>query len=200
MILRRVTESDLSAVMEIEEASFIPSVREKREVFAERIRVCGSCFIIFEDETVHKPAGYFSAERWAAVPENGEAFILNHPASSYFKSDGRILYLSSFALLPEYRGRGTGHKIFAESIEWFIAHNKGIAAAVLLVNEAWKAAVHIYTQNGFRETHRLPGFFPQQQDAPSAASGEHPDSGSGANTDGIIMEKKLSCSRIQTKL
>lgn len=191
MILRRVTESDLSAVMKIEEASFIPSVQEKREVFAERIRVCSSCFIIFEDETTHEAAGCFSAERWAAVPENGEAFILNHPASSYFKSDGRILYLSSFALLPGYRGRGTGHKIFAESIEWFIAHNKGITAAVLLVNEAWKAAVHIYSQNGFRETNRLPGFFPPQQETNSVICSGYAHTRRGQNTDGIIMEKYL---------
>jgi [ribosomal protein S18]-alanine N-acetyltransferase len=191
MILRSVTEKDLTAVMKIEEASFISSVQEKREVFAERISVCGSCFIIFEDETTHEAAGYFSAERWAALPENREAFILNHPASSYFKSDGRILYLSSFALLPEYRGMGAGKKIFAESIEWFIAHNTGIVTAVLLVNEAWKAALHIYTQNGFRETHRLPEFFPPQPDTSSAVCSERPAAGRGLRTDGIIMEKKL---------
>ena len=191
MILRRVTESDLSAVMKIEETSFIPSVQEKKEVFAERIHVCGSCFIIFEDEATHKQAGYFSAERWAAVPENGEAFILNHPASSYFKSDGSILYLSSFALLPGYRGRGMGNKIFAESIEWFTAHNKGITAAVLLVNEEWKAALHIYTQNGFCETNRLHGFFPPQQDMPSEVCSRYVHAERGQNTDGIIMKKYL---------
>ena len=176
MIIRRVTVQDLPAVMEIERASFIPAIQETKEVFAERIRVCGNCFIIFEDEQSHKTTGYFSAERWAAVPADGSVFSLNHSAEHASAPDGSVIYLSSFALLPQYRGKGTGHSLFSSSVEWFTEHNPGLTKAVLLVNDVWKNAVHIYTQYGFHEMYRIPDFFP---------------AGDGAFTNGIVMEKKL---------
>lgn len=176
MILRRGTEQDLGAVMKIEKASFIPAIQETKSVFTERIRVCGNCFIIFEDEETHNAAGYFSAERWAAVPEDDGGFLLNHSASRTYASDGPIIYLSSFAVLPQYRGKGTGRSLFSDSMKWFAEHNPGLTTAVLLVNETWKGALHIYTQYGFREMRRIQGFFPATE---------------GAASDGIVMGKNL---------
>jgi [ribosomal protein S18]-alanine N-acetyltransferase len=176
MIIRRVTEQDLPVIMEIERTSFIPAIQEREAVFEERIRICGNCFTIFEDEAVQKTAGYFSAERWSAVPDDDSIFSLNHSAESIYSPDGPVIYLSSFALLPQYRGRGTGSTFFSGSIKWFTEHNQGLSKAILLVNERWKGAVHIYTQFGFLETHRIRGFFPD---------------GEGAYSDGIVMEKYL---------
>ncbi|HAH63124.1 MAG TPA: hypothetical protein DCL73_13625, partial [Treponema sp.] len=169
MIIRRVTERDLSAVMKIEKASFIPAIQETESVFAERIRVCGNCFIIFEDEATHNAAGYFSAERRAAVPKDDGDFSLNHSASRTYAADGPVIYLSSFAVLPQYRGKGTGRSLFSDSMEWFAEHNPGLTTAVLLVNETWKNALHIYTQYGFRETRRIRGFFPDGERAADGA-------------------------------
>jgi ribosomal-protein-alanine N-acetyltransferase len=162
--------------MEIERASFISAIQETEAVFAERIRICGNCFIIFEDERPHKTAGYFSAERWAAVPAGGSAFTLNHSAERAFSPDGPVIYLSSFALLPQYRGKGAGRSLFRSSVEWFTEHNPGLTKAVLLVNETWENAAHIYTQYGFHEMYRIPDFFP---------------AGNGTSTSGIVMEKNL---------
>lgn len=177
MILRQVTPADLPAVMKIEGASFLPAIQERREVFAERISVCPSCFIMFEDDIMHEAAGYFSAERWAALPAENDIFTLNHSARAAYTPEGSVIYLSSFAILPQFRGQGRGRELFEQSISWFSAHNSGLTDAVLLVNEAWKSAAHIYSSYGFRETRRIPAFFPSEN---------------GSDTDGIIMEKKLS--------
>jgi [ribosomal protein S18]-alanine N-acetyltransferase len=176
MIIRRVTTQDLPAVMEIEKASFISAVQETQAVFAERIRVCGNCFIIFEDEQSHKTAGYFSAERWTEVPAGCSAFSLNHSAERASAPDGPVIYLSSFALLPQYRGKGTGRSLFSSSMKWFTEHNAGLTKAVLLVNEVWENAAHIYMQDGFHEMYRIPLFFP---------------TGDGTFTGGIVMGKNL---------
>ena len=177
MILRQITPADLPAVMKIEEASFIPAIQERREVFAERISVCPSCFILFEDDETHEAAGYFSAERWTSIPSGNGIFTLNHSARAAYDPEGAVIYLSSFAVLPQFRGQGRGRELFSQSMRWFAAHNSGLTDAVLLVNEAWKGAEHIYVSYGFRETRRIPAFFPSEN---------------GPNTDGIIMEKKLS--------
>jgi Acetyltransferases len=176
MILRQVTAHDLAAVMEIEKASFMTAVQEKESVFRERISVCGSCFIIFETEDDHTSAGYFSAERWAGLPSDDSIFTLNHSAARSYAPAGTVIYLSSFAILPRYRGKGAGSSLFSDSMEWFTVHNPGLTTAVLLVNEAWKGAAHIYTRYGFRETRRIPRFFPSEN---------------GTGSDGIVMVKEL---------
>jgi ribosomal protein S18 acetylase RimI-like enzyme len=176
MIIRQVTEQDIPAVMKIEKSSFISTIQETEAVFLERIRICRNCFVIFEDETAHTAAGYFSAERWPAVPEDTSIFTLNHSAAHAYAPDGPVLYLSSFAILPQYRGKGTGSRLFSDAVKWFKNNNPGLTKAVLLVNETWQGAAHIYKQYGFRETHRIENFFPAEN---------------GPDTDGIVMERDL---------
>lgn len=163
MILRAAALSDLSAVMDIENDSFIPAIREKESVFAERIRICSNCFLIFEDETAHETAGYISAERWQEIPADDTVFTLGHPASKSHHSSGQVLYLSSFALRSAYRGCGLGKGMFCSAVNWFCSHSTGIRTLLLLVNAEWKGALHIYRTYGFTEIRRIPSFFPVLQ-------------------------------------
>lgn len=175
MLLRQAEIQDIDGIMNVEHQSFINSIQETKDVFAGRIQMCRDCFIVFEDDS-HKICGYFSAEKWAAVPSSDDVFKLNHRAENFHCTEGSVLYLSSFALLPEYRGHGNGRELFSQAVSWFVSHNKNIRQAILLVNETWKGALHIYTQYGFRETHRIPSFFAGENGLPS---------------DGIVMVKDL---------
>jgi [ribosomal protein S18]-alanine N-acetyltransferase len=160
MIIRSASEKDITAIMDTERASFIPQIQEKKSVFLERIKICRNCFIVFEDEKAGITTGYFSAERWSSIPLTADGFALNHNAADTHTSDGPVLYLSSFALLPQYRGKGAGYALFVQSISWFKTHNSGLSDAVLLVNESWQNAAYIYQSYGFSELFRLPFFFP----------------------------------------
>ena len=55
------------------------------------------------------------------------------------------------------------------------SHNEEVKTALLLVNEAWKGALHIYKKNGFSELRRIEDFFTED----------------GAKTAGIVMTKAL---------
>jgi [ribosomal protein S18]-alanine N-acetyltransferase len=174
MILRAAALSDLPDIMDIEKDAFIPAIQEKKTVFAERIRICSNCFVIFEDETSHETAGYFSAERWDGIPADDTAFTLGHPASKSHHRNGQVLYLSSFALRSTYRGCGFGAGVFCNAVNWFCSHSTGIKTLLLLVNTEWKGALHIYRTYGFTEIRRIPCFFPAPQEPGS---------------DGILMAK-----------
>ena len=175
MIFRAALPSDIRSIMRIEGASFDAATRESEAVFLSRIEICENCFIVFEDKSLHTICGYFSAEKWERIPDSDKAFSLEHDPSSSHRSAGSVLYLSSFALLPEYRGHGIGKKLFTQSVDWFSSHNEEVKTALLLVNEAWKGALHIYKKNGFSELRRIENFFAED----------------GAKTAGIVMTKAL---------
>ena len=82
MIIRSAAEKDITTIMDTEQASFIPQIREKKSVFLERIKICRNCFIIFEDEKTGISTGYFSAERWSSIPLTADGFALNHNAAN----------------------------------------------------------------------------------------------------------------------
>jgi len=175
MIFRAALPSDIRSIMDIERTSFDAATRESEKVFLSRIEICKNCFIVFEDKSLHTICGYFSAEKWERIPESDKAFSLEHNPAFSHSSEGTVLYLSSFALLPAYRGKGIGKKLFAQSVDWFSAHNADVKTALLLVNEAWQGALHIYKKNGFSEFRRIEDFFAE----------------SGTKTAGIVMTKAL---------
>lgn len=175
MIFRAALPSDIRAIMDIESVSFDAATRESEAVFLSRIEICENCFIVFEDVERHRICGYFSAEKWERIPDSDKAFSLEHDPVSSHRPAGSVLYLSSFALLPEYRGCGIGKKLFAQSVEHFSSGNPEVKTALLLVNEAWRGARHIYRKNGFSELRRIENFFAED----------------GVKTAGIIMTKAL---------
>lgn len=140
--------------------------------------------------------GYLCAEKWDSLPDFEELrslsgvemsekerksalkriekrFALGHNPLLTHKINGCYLYVSSFALLKEYRGKGLGEKFFKNSLAALCAANPEIKKVVLLVDSEWQAALKIYEKLGFQKVFELKEFFPTLQKK--------------VNADGIIM-------------
>ena len=126
-----------------------------------------------------KPAGYLSSELWKSFPKSEKECSLlcnlNHSIDSVFASDGQILYISSFAILPEFRGKGNGFFLFRDALNYF-EHNFNLTDFVLTVNEEWKGAKRIYDKCGFREVFKVRKMF---------------ENSAGCFSDGIFMQKSI---------
>lgn len=172
---------DIDEIMRIEDACFAPGIRESRDVFLDRIKTFpdGMLVLMPTIDQSRKCAGYLSSEIWSEVPASlHEAWGLGHPAKDRHMDEGEILYVSSFAVDPSYRGNGTGRFFFQESIDRICWANPRIKRIVFIVNETWLPARRIYEKEGFVYTGKLERFF-----AP-----EKPDE---ERTDALIMEKEL---------
>ncbi len=171
MFLRQANIQDISSIMEIEKQAFTLSIQEKQETFLRRIQTFPQGFLLFFIEPNSAPLGYVASELWSSytIPHS---FTLEHSASKSHSTNGSILYISSFGLLSNCQGKGWGKLFFQEAISSIISANNQISTIVLLVNENWLGARHIYKSLGFTETHIIPHFFPTLEA-------------------GIIMEKKL---------
>ena len=171
--------------MEIENRSFLPQVREKRGLFLERLNVFSGGFILLVDESSvvkgggsngEKVCGYFCTERWKEILRGSDIFSVGHDISKIHCSDGPVLYISSFAVLPEFRGGGLGGKFFCDALEFIEKSQQGLKEVALLVNENWSAARHIYKKNGFSECFLIDGVFENDEGQPE---------------NGIVMNKTL---------
>lgn len=157
--IRPAKPSDIDGIMKIESSSFIEEIQESEKVFLERIETFSKGFLLFETAGRERPAGYFSTELWAAVPQTENTFKIGHSIKSAHKTDGKVLYISSFAILPEYRGNGNGKKLFSQALE-YIKKQFDLETLVLLVNTEWAGAQHIYSSYGFKEIFRIKNIFP----------------------------------------
>lgn len=160
----------IDSIMHVEKSCFIPEIQEEREVFLSRMGK--NPFYVFMDETSGKVAGYISAEYIEKIPESASEVALNHKPSG---KKTNIIYISSFALLPEYRGEGLGKEMWNRSCALF-SKLPGVKTLVLLVNEEWKGAAHIYERAGFKTVNVFEDFFPKTD---------------GIRSKGILMCKEL---------
>ncbi len=158
---------DIDSIMKIERSSFIPAIQEKQSVFEERIKTFPNGFLLLSDssqkaikEFGHAViAGYFCSEIWDYIPGDDNFFALGHSAGKVHNEKGKVLYASSFALLPQYRGSGNGLSLFENSIKTLSTSFPQLETILLLVNEEWTGAQKIYSALGFKELRRIPGFF-----------------------------------------
>lgn len=175
MIIRPASKKDIKAIMAIEECSFIPQIQETKTTFLERIEAFSEGFLILENEKTNEIVGYFASELWAHYPENNNCFSLDHSAKNSHDNNGSILYISSFAILPSYRSKGTGKAFFNSAINKILAERK-IKAITLIVNTIWENAINIYKKNGFETIKTIKDFFPAEN---------------GKKTDALYMKKEL---------
>ena len=113
-IIRKATKSDINAIMNIEKEAFAEGIKENKDVFLDRIESFSDGFFILEDK--NKAIGYFSSELWNSVPQKGDScFSLNHSALKNHKKEGTVLYISSIAILNEYKGTGLGYRFFIKA-------------------------------------------------------------------------------------
>ncbi len=130
------------------------------------------------DETKHKKiAGYFCTELWEKIPKTQEDFTLGHDIKKVHSENGKILYISSFALLKEFRGNGNGKKLFSQSLD-FLKSKLNFEKILLLVNENWLGAKKIYLSYGFKELFACKNIF--LNDEKNAKTGLF-------TSDGIVM-------------
>ncbi len=166
---------DISDIMKIERQSFIPSIQEKQKTFEKRLEVFQNGFLILSDSSEKivmqngkaLTVGYLCSELWDSLPDKNESdeifrrkFILNHNPKHTHKEKGVYLYVTSFAMLRDYRGQGLGEKFFASALASLCGAFPEIKKVVLLVNEEWQNALKIYKKFGFTEIKRLKDFFP----------------------------------------
>lgn len=177
---------DIDAILAIESECFAPGIREASETFEDRIKAFPSGFIMLDriaessDRGAEK-AGYFCSELWETIPEAlPERWALGHKASQRHVARGSVLYVSSFAVRPTYRG-GTGKAFFAEAIASVISQNPWVRDIAFIVNEQWMAARRIYERAGFGYIGTLPGFF---------LAANAPDS-CAASSAALIMTKNI---------
>ena len=199
MIICPAQPFDINAIMNIERQSFIPAIQEKKRVFEKRLKLFPEGFLVLADcseEIVLKNktalvCGYLCAERWDIIPDFSKIetleekerkaelkriekrFALGHNPLHTHKTSGSILYVSSFALLKDYRGKGTGEKFFKNAVAALCSSMTQIKTVVILVDSEWQAALKIYEKLGFQKVFELKEFFPTIQKK--------------VNADGIIM-------------
>ena len=158
-------KSDINAIMEIENKSFESAIRESEDTFLARIEFFQKGFLLLKINGVI--AGYFSSERWEKTPESENEFaslFVGHSIENVHRADGKSLYVSSFALLPEYRGNGLARPFFADSIS-ILKRDCGVLSAFLVVNPKWSSAEAIYRKECFSQRRILQSFFENGDDA-----------------------------------
>ncbi len=191
MKIRTANLFDIDSIMEIENSSFVPQVREERQVFLQRLKVFPQGFILLIDDSVpvadegqktgidaknENICGYFCTELWKKIPKSKEVFSVGHDISLTHCADGTVLYISSFALLPGLRGGGLGGKFFRSALNYIEESVQNLKEEVLLVNENWTGARHIYKKNGFSECFSIKNAFQNESLEPQT---------------GIVMKKIL---------
>lgn len=159
--IRNACVDDIEQIMQVEEESFDETVQENRETFLERISVFAEGFYVFY-ENDFRIAGYFSSELWNNFDCN-KSFALGHSSKESHCSGGKILYVSSFALRKEYRGKGLGEELFSRCIDKIREENRNIQKEILLVNSLWDGAKHIYEKQGFKFVCELENFFTNEK-------------------------------------
>lgn len=175
---------DISDIMKIERAAFIPAIQEKQKTFEERLSVFPQGFFVLadnSDETVLQNGkaqivGYFTSEIWSGFPESDEIFKLGHSIKETHDINGCMLYFSSFAILPAFQGKKLAEPFLTSCLKSVCGAFLGIKKIVLLVSEEWTGARHLYEKLGFEEVRRIKDFFPSLKQT---------------CMDGIIMRKSV---------
>lgn len=130
IIFRKMTPADVDAVSEIEIKCF--ALPWKRDTFFEVVQRKNTAYIVGElDEKIIAYAG-----AWLAF---NEAEVM------------------SVAVLPEYRGRGIGKKLFGELLK--ICKEEGANAVTLEVRPSNTAAIKIYESFGLKSVGRRKKYY-----------------------------------------
>jgi ribosomal-protein-alanine N-acetyltransferase len=183
--------SDIGGIMSIEDSAFSEGIRENAETFLERLSIFpkGNTLLLEEVETqrsARKPAGYFCSELWDEIPPpEPEFYALGHSMKERNVSSGNILYISSLAMMPGIKGQG--RFLFNESLKLICTANPQIRSIILLVNELWLPARHIYETEGFRYTEVLKSFFSEHRGSTALHRGKN----TSVKSDGLLMRKDL---------
>ena len=160
IIIRNARPSDIDAIMKIEYESFLPGLREEKDLYLKRIEAFTDGFLIAENTVTGQIGGYISSELWREDQGvNAEVLALGHNPLTVHDQNGKYLYITSFGTLPDWRGKKIGLKLFA-ALEKNIENKfPQVVKTILIVSERWTAARNLYFRQGFKETGRIIDFF-----------------------------------------
>lgn len=147
--IRKAESYDLPAVMNIEHKSFEKNIVEEEKVFAERLEYALDCNYLLVKTDTESVCGYFISEIWKCAHVDSTSFALGHSVRTCHHPLGKVLYISSFALLPEVRGSGVAEQFFETALTLITSHFSNIKRIILLVHEQWVKAIRIYEKQGF---------------------------------------------------
>lgn len=156
--LRKAVENDLPAIMQIEYQSFEKHIIEDEHIFADRIAYASGCNYLLVEERTQLVYGYFISEIWDSTKYGIDAFTLGHAVQEYHQPLGTVLYISSFALLPEVRGSGIAEHFFKTALKYITDNFPKLERVILLVHEEWFKAIRIYEKQGFDRLHTIEHF------------------------------------------
>lgn len=157
-VIRSVLLNDLSKIMKLEKLCFKGSVVESKETILERISYFSDGFLVTTNDK--DITGYISSEIWNIKNEIAKSnFELNHKISEKHDLNGNTLYISSFAINPNYQGKGIGKLLFNSLYEKIKENYPSINNSVLVVSENWIPAKNLYEKQGFYEILKLSNFF-----------------------------------------
>jgi ribosomal-protein-alanine N-acetyltransferase len=145
---REAQLSDIDNIMYLETNCFNEYTQEDKSVYEDRIKYFPQGFIIMEIN--NNFGGAVSSEIWnykEKIAEND--FNLGHPINKQLDLNGDELYISSIGVLPQYRNKGYGKKLFYELVNHIKTIFPKVTKGILLLNETWVFAKNIYQEYGF---------------------------------------------------
>lgn len=162
-IINAITDH-MDGIMELERLGFDPRIQEDRKVFEERIRCFQKGFLVIIDtHDTNRVIGYICSELWSKErPLNADTFLLGHAIEESHCEWGEILYISSFAIHPDYRQHGLGKLLFETLHQRVFSQYPNLESTLLVVNEQWTKAKQIYEQQGYITLFYMDDFFPAE--------------------------------------
>lgn len=160
VVIRTARHSDIDAIMNIEHESFLPGLREEKELYLKRITAFPEGFLVAEDPDLGQIGGYICSELWREDQNiNADVLALGHDPLTVHHADGKHLYITSFGTLKSWRGQKVGLKLFQALEDKIDNRFPQVVKKILIVSEKWTAARNLYTKQGFKETARIIDFF-----------------------------------------
>ena len=160
VIIRHAERSDIEAIMKIEDESFLPGLREEKELYLKRIEAFKDGFLVALERQTGRIVGYISSELWNEDKNiNAEVLALGHDPFAVHDQNGKFLYITSFGVLPDCRGQKIGLQLLLSLEKEIEQKFPTVIKKILIVSEKWLAAKNLYTQQGFKETGRIIDFF-----------------------------------------
>jgi ribosomal-protein-alanine N-acetyltransferase len=155
---REAQLSDIDNIMYLESNCFNIHTREDKNVYEDRIKYFSHGFIILEIN--NKFGGAVSSEVWNYKEKISlEDFNLGHSINKQLDLNGNELYISSIGILPQYRNKGYGKKLFFELVNHVKTLFPKVTKGILLLNETWVFARKIYQEYGFEYVCDFNDFF-----------------------------------------
>ena len=93
-----------------------------------------------------------------------QQFAVGHRPRKTHRNDGSVLYISSFALLSQYRGQGLGTSFFRAALAALCGTYTQLSRLVLIVSTEWQHARRIYDSLDFKPLVAFADFFPSLHD------------------------------------